>query len=80
MLKNGEFVKIKYSHELFLLDLCELVSRTVMVTKVKPKGAFVLVLSGRLKGQEWFIPNSAIVSKESMDKLRANEIIRHALL
>lgn len=62
------------------LDLCELVTRTVMVTKVMSKGAYVLVLNGRLKGQEWYIPNSSIISKEGMDKLRANEIIRHALL
>lgn len=80
MLKNGEFVKIKYSNELLQLDLCELVTRTVMVTKVMPKGAYVLVLTGRLKGQERYIPNSSIISKEGMDKLRANEIIRHALL
>lgn len=80
MIKEGDFVRIRYSKELLFLDLCELVTRDVMVTKVTRKGTYVLPLSGRLKGKEWFVPFSSIQSKDSLDKLRSNEIIRHALL
>jgi len=80
MLKNGNFIRIKYSKELLMRDLCELVTRNAMVTRVTNGGAYVLPLSGRLKGQNIFIPNSSIQSQVELRQLRANEVVRHTLL
>ena len=80
MLKNGDFVKIRYSKELLMLDLCELVTRKAMVTKVTRKGAYVLPLSGKLGGEELYISMSAIESRDKTDKMRSKEIIKHTKL
>ena len=34
MIQNGEIIKIKYSKALLFADLCELVGREAMVTKI----------------------------------------------
>lgn len=85
-MQQGEIVKIKYSKALLQLGLCELVSRKAQVTKVvynkrnKERGAFLIPQSGRLKGEEWFIPIQSIESAETINRLRNKGILKSTIL
>lgn len=85
-MQQGEIVKIKYSKALLQLGLCELVSRKAQVTKVvynkrnKERGAFLIPQSGRLKGEEWFIPIQSIESAETTNRLRNKGILKSTIL
>lgn len=86
MIQQGEIVKIKYSKALLELGLCELVTREAQVTKVlynrrkKERGAYLIPQSGRLKGEEWFIPIQSIESIDRINKLRNCLILNSTLL
>lgn len=86
MIQQGEIVKIKYSRALLELGLCELVTREAQVTKVlynrrkKERGAYLIPQSGRLKGEEWFIPIQSIESIDRISKLRNCIILNSTLL
>lgn len=85
-MQQGEIVKIKYSKALLQLGLCELVSRKAQITKVvynkrnKERGAFLIPQSGRLKGEEWFIPIQSIESAETINRLRNKGILKSTIL
>lgn len=85
-MQQGEIVKIKYSKALLQLGLCELVNRKAQVTKVvynkrnKERGAFLIPQSGRLKGEEWFIPIQSIESDETINRLRNKGILKSTIL
>lgn len=86
MMQQGEIVKIKYSKALLQLGLCELVSRKAQITKIvynkrnKERGAFLIPQSGRLKGEEWFIPIQSIESAETINQLRNKGILKSTIL
>lgn len=81
-MQQGEIIKIKYSKALFQLGLCELITRKAQVIKIvynernKERGAFVIPQSGRLKGEEWFIPIQSIESSSTINKLRNKSILK----
>ena len=85
-MQQGEIVKIKYSKALLQLGLCELVSRKAQITKIvynkrnKERGAFLIPQSGRLKGEEWFIPIQSIESAETINQLRNKGILKSTIL
>lgn len=85
-MQQGEIVKIKYSKALLQLGLCELVSRKAQITKIvynkrnKERGAFLIPQSGRLKGEEWFIPIQSIESVETINQLRNKGILKSTIL
>lgn len=83
---EGEVVKIKYSKQLLQLRLCELVTRKAVVTKVayndlgNVRGAYVIPQTGRLRGQEWYIPIQSIESQSDINRLRNHSTIRQTIL
>lgn len=86
MIQNGEIIKIKYSKALLFADLCELVGREAMVTKVvheqknKVKGVCAIPQSGRLKGQDLFIPAASIECIDDINKARTLCILKSTIL
>lgn len=82
MIQNGEIIKIKYSKALLFADLCELVGREAMVTKVvhervnRVKGVCAIPQSGRLAGQDLFIPAASIVCIDDIKRLRTLSIMK----
>lgn len=86
MIQNGETIKIKYSKALLFADLCELVGREAMVTKVvyerknRVKGVCAIPQTGRLKGQDLFIPAASIVSIDDIKKARTLGILKTTVL
>lgn len=82
MIQNGEVIKIRYSKALLFTDLCELVGREAIVTKVvherknRVKGVCAIPQSGRLKGQDLFIPAASIVCIDELKQARALGIIK----
>lgn len=85
-LQYGEKVKIKYSRALLELGLCELVTRKATVEKPvlnsrgKLRGAFVIPASGRLKGEEWYIPIQSIECFSSIEQMRTLGIIKKTIM
>lgn len=85
MVQQGETVRIKYSRALLRLGLCELVTREAQVTKVlytkcnKVRGAYVIPLTGRLKG-EWYIPIQSIGGLDEINRLRNRSILKSTIL
>lgn len=86
MIQQGEIVRIKYSKPLLQLGLCELVTREAQVTKVvynqrnKERGAFVIPQTGKLKGEEWYIPIQAIESVSSINRLRNKGLLKSTII
>lgn len=86
MIQQGEIVKIKYSKALLQLGLCELVTRKAQVTKVvynkrnKEKGVYLIPQTGRLKGEEWYIPIQSIESLAAINRLRNKGILKNTIL
>lgn len=82
MIQNGEIIKIRYSKALLFADLCELVGREAMVTKVvherknRVKGVCAIPSSGRLKGQDLFIPAASIVCVDELKRMRTLGIMK----
>lgn len=85
-MQQGEIVKIIYSKALLQLHLCELVGRKAQVTKIvynkrdKERGVYLIPQSGRLKGEEWFIPIQSIESVETLNKMRNKGILTSTFL
>ncbi len=86
MIQQGEIVRIKYSKPLLQLGLCELVTREAQVTKVvynqrnKERGAFVIPQTGKLKGEEWYIPIQSIESVSSINRLRNKGLLKSTII
>lgn len=86
MLQEGDKIKIKYTKALLMLDLCELVTRSAVVTKVlyndkkKPKGAYVKPDNGRLKDKEVYVPIQSIESEDYIKSLRTKCLIKQTIL
>lgn len=86
MIQNGETIKIRYSKALLFADLCELVGREAMVTKVvherknRVKGVCAIIQSGRLRGQDLFIPAASIVCIDDIKKMRTLGILKNTKL
>ena len=86
MIQNGETIKIKYSKALLFADLCELVGREAMVTKVvyerknRVKGVCAIPQTGRLKGKDLFIPAASIVCIDDIKKARTLGILKTTVL
>lgn len=86
MIQQGEIVRIKYSQPLLQLGLCELVTREAQVTKVvynqrnKERGAFVIPQTGKLKGEEWYIPIQSIESVSSINRLRNKGLLKSTII
>lgn len=86
MIQQGEIVRIKYSKVLLQLRLCELVTREAQVVKIvynekgKESGAFVILRTGRLKGQEWYIPIQSIESISTMNRVRNKGILKSTFI
>lgn len=82
MIQNGEIIKIKYSKALLFADLCELVGREAMVTKVvherkdRVKGVCAIPQTGRMKGQDLFIPAASIVCIDDLKRMRTLGILK----
>ncbi len=82
MIQNGELIKIKYSRALLFADLSELVGREAMVTKVvherknRIKGVNAIPQTGRLKGQDVFIPAASIVCVDDIKRMRTLAILK----
>lgn len=86
MIQNGEIIKIKYSKALLFADLCELVGREAMVTKVvherkdRVKGVCAIPQTGRLSGQDLFIPAASIVCVDDLNRMRKLSILKTTTL
>lgn len=86
MIQNGVVIKIKYSKALLFADLCELVGREAIVTKVvherkdRIKGVCAIPQTGRLKGQDLFIPAASIVCVDDIKKARTLGILKTTIL
>lgn len=86
MIQNGDTIKIRYSKALLFADLCELVGREALVTKVvherknRVKGVCAIIQSGRLNGQDLFIPAASIVHGDELKKMRSVGILKNTKL
>lgn len=77
----GSIIKIVYCKKLQEYGLLKLVGQTACITEclfnnVKNPGAYVIITKGVNKGEEWFIPLRSIQTRESINKLRSDAILR----
>lgn len=84
MISNGNTVKIVYSIQLQDNKLLFLAGQTGTVTECLFKhrrnpGAFVTITKGRNIGEEWFIPLRSLQTRETVNRMR-NEVVLRSLL
>ena len=80
-ISKGSTIKIIYCRKLQEYGLINLVGQTAVITEClfdnkNNPGAYVIIIKGINKGEEWFIPLRSIQTRESINKLRSDAILR----